>query len=300
MPFGSNLANRATSEWQDYLKKIQAQQASSPNALSSLSGPPTGIPGLGQSPNAPRDASYPGAPSQMTMQSTSPNASQSGTPQAINSSTKESPGGTGTIGDNTVVRPGQWYSDMGQAAVAKLSQDPARAVDLWAKKTGKGGAYGQMLNSMIDPVSALRLMGADAGVLSQMNNRPLDQMSQLWRVMAGESDYAGNNRYVDPTGMLSNVLNAKYSKNDPALSLGQSVGNPNIIPEEQISNTMGLVLSGLQGFVSDSALNAYATMLQQASMDFLNMKESNPNEYDSNLTFNAYLKQRFGSGGGLF
>lgn len=305
----NNVGKQAAQEWQNYLLRMQQQQQVDPRSTATIRTPQYQQQQASDAESGFTSRKNAGNPALRSGSVGNTGAGKAGTSSPANaassyynaSNASSDPGSASGGGDMDYVRPGQFYSDYPEGGLMKLSQDPARAVDEWAKFNSMGPAYGRYLNSIIDPMSALRLQGVDAGKLSINGTPRLDAFNSLWRRMSGDASQGGqNNYYTDPRGMLSNVLNAKYKEGDEATSLGSTLNGPLLLPEEQVQNTIGLILNGLQGYVSDESLNAYSSMLNQAAMDYLAMRDKSPTSWDNGNTFNTYLKSRFGSGGGLF
>lgn len=228
-----------------------------------------------------------------------------GTPtqvQATSSAPKSTPTDS-RISNDRETKPGQYYSGYPDLTIGKLRDDPATAAREWAKFYGWGGdAYSKYMSSVIqDPLSVLKSMGVNAGSLVSSTDQ-LDWQRRLWDSLSGRAQPAGtdNNYYVDPRGMVSNILGATYNKTDPSGSLGNMLNDSSLLPEQQVQNTVNLLLNSLQGFVSDDVLNAYASTLQKLGQDFLSIRNQKPESWDTSNTFNKYVASQLGSGGGLF
>jgi len=212
------------------------------------------------------------------------------------------PGGTdGKISNDTVTRPGQYYSDYPFTSIKTLAESPGTAAQKWSKFYGRGGnAYANYMSEILkDPMAMLKTMGVNAGSLNDPQD-VLDWQRRLWDIASGRDRMAGGQfGYFSGRDIVQNVLNAKYNVADPAGSLGGMLNNPDLTPDQQVSNTIQLLLGSLQGVVNSDALQAYQATLGKIGQEFIDMKMKDPTKWAS-LPFNEYAKQRLGQGGGLY
>jgi hypothetical protein len=125
------------------------------------------------------------------------------------------------------------------------------------------------------------------------------QEEKLYNRLSGRVTDQGQMLAPNPKNMLENIFSATYDPLGNTQSLAGTVANPNLEPAEQISNTLGLAMSALQGSISDQALQAWmATMSDFASK--WQQKQSQTSTRDPNETFVSAVRKAFGRYGGLF
>lgn len=199
---------------------------------------------------------------------------------------------------------GRYYSGYTGATIGKLAdaKNPQAAAREWANYGNMGGnPFARYLTGVFsDPMAILRAMGHDPSRLDEEGVPRLDEFGQLWDRLSGRHTNNGANMTADPRAMMQNIMGAKFDPNGKGTSLGRLVDNPDLMPEEQASNTIGLILSSLQGFMSDESLNAYKSMIESFAMDWISQRNQDPSKWDASETFKDAVQKKFGSGGGLF
>ena len=300
----SGFANAASSDWRETLNKLMsAQQGAMGGSLSgNINYNYQPAAGVSADQIASTMRASPTSPSAISALSTNPIVSAANAPTPVNAGAGTQPN-TNNPSDNAKfdIAPGRYYSDYPQATIGKLAGDPASAAREWANFTNTGGnPFARYMSGVFsDPMAILRAQGVDPAKLDQLGPDRLDQFQMLWDRMSGNRQgQGGANMYVDPKYMLGNIMNAQYDESGKATSLGGMLANPNLLPEEQVQNTIGLVLSSLQGFISDEALNAYSATLNEFAQDWLAERNKNPDQWDK-VPFVTALRSKFGTGGGL-
>ena len=141
-------------------------------------------------------------------------------------------------------------------------------------------------------------MGVNPGSL-QNSTDYLDWVNRLYGQASGKAQVAGGNQYINGRGMVGNILNARYDVKNPTNDIGHMIADPSMDPKTQVANTISLLKSTMQSVLNPDSLNAYVATLNNLAVDFIEQKNAHPDQWD-NMTFNAYVKQQLGSGGGVY
>jgi hypothetical protein len=285
----------AEQEWQDHLAKIQALQKST--TFPGATNPVTKITYGSASP-----------PIQPTTQLAQ--AAVRGGQQVASGQTQRTANAAGVTSSPTdnkasndmVSRTGRFYSDYPYTSLAALAAPGAegQAASKWAKFYGMGGnAYANYMSSVLkDPMALLKGMGVNAGSLVDAQDR-MDWYNRLWNLASGRQKLDGGYGYLSGRGIVHNILNSRYGEKDAAGSLGQITQSPDLTPDQQVSNTIQLLLGSLQGVIGQDALQAYQSTLGRLGQEFMDQQMKDPARWGK-VHFNDYLRQRLGPGGGIY
>ena len=309
--WGGGGLTQAEDAWNAYLKKLQAQKQAyqgtgyDPRYAAARPGG-TALPATQDFAPSPTVAPVGQTITPSTGGATTPAVRAAVTPAAASASTTAATGGTATggagsdgkISNDLVTRKGQFYSDYPGTSIGALAADPGAAARKWAGFYKQGGnAFGNyMANILKDPTALLKGMGVQASSLVDPQDQ-LDWQRRLWDIASGRQKVGGEYGYMSGRGIIENVLNAKMD--NQAGSLGSMLNDPDLTPDQQVGNTIQLLMGSLQSIVSPDALQAYQSTLGRLGQEFIDMKMKDPKSW-AKLPFNQFLKQRLGTGGGIY
>lgn len=306
----------ATSEedWRRYLAQIQARQQAqmspgrygpeSPGSqyIPQVVNPSSTMPG-GNPPNAPLVGAANTAVASVATEHSGEAAQNTGGPAstAVNTAHPSTGAGPGqdTTGDNTQVRSGRFYSDYPWTSIPALRNDTTGRVGrLWSDYYNQGGdAYARVLNSMFpDPRTFMQTQGVNAKNFSDPQNQ-LDWTQRFFDVASGRRKINGGYGLFSGKDVVANILNAKYDKDSG--SIGQSLGDKGLLPEEQVKNTVGMMATALQSILSPDQLQSYVAMIGKLGDQFIEDRARH-HEKMQGQTFNRWLLSQLGPGGGLY
>lgn len=289
MPFVQGNFGQGTNSWEQYRQRLLAQQGAN--------GAETGTQDSANLPTPFQATQSAGVSPVIQSLGAGAGGTNVAPPPAVASVPAAS--GDGAYSD---IPGGRYYSGYTGSTIGKLAGDPATAAREWAKYTGTGGsAYARYLSSVFsDPMAVLRAQGVDTGRLDEAGVPRLNEFSHLWDRLSGRTQNNGLNQTVNVRGMLDNIYNAKMpTSGGKANDLGHLLDNPDLMPEEQVKNVIGLTLASLQGFVSDEALNAWSSMMNEFAQNWLSLRNQDPSKWDKSETFLDAVKKQYGSHAGL-
>jgi len=208
----------------------------------------------------------------------------------------------GKISDDMTPKPGMYYSDVTPDNILSLIQDPSQAMGYWAKFHGYNDAYASRLSSVYNINDLLRAMGIGGTQMAGTNE--LDWQGRLADRLSGrlKDSSGGGYDYLNPQSIASSIFaTPRADLASGANSLATSINNPNLQPEQQISNVAQFVLGSLQGVLTNDQLNAYSQVLDQLATQFMRSYQTTPGGGAANRpTFLEYVRQNGGQYGGLF
>lgn len=208
--------------------------------------------------------------------------------------------GAGQISDNLTPKPGHFYSDVTPDNIMSLINDPSQAALWWGKDRGFNNAYDKRISSIFNTPELLKAMGVGQGTQLAGTNA-LDWYGRLWDRLSGRNAPDGNYTYLDPGSIMANVFNTPRAGNGSTPNgLEVSINNPNLQPEQQISNLATYLMTAMKGVIPDDSLNAYAQILDQDATDYMMQVQSTPGGNSSMPTFLEFVRQRHGQYGGMF
>jgi hypothetical protein len=221
---------------------------------------------------------------------------------AVSTGVTPSPSGNGQISDNYTPQPGKFYSDVTPDNILSLIQDPSQAMGYWAKFHGYNDAYANRLSSVYNINDLLRAMGIGGTQMSGTNE--LDWQGRLADRLSGRLKDAsgGGYDYLNPQSIVQSIFSTpRAGLGTGANQLAISVNNPNLQPEEQITNVAQFVLGSLQGVLTNDQLNAYSQVLDQLATQFMRQYQTTPGGGSADRpTFLEFVRQNGGQYGGLF
>jgi hypothetical protein len=210
--------------------------------------------------------------------------------------------GAGKISDNYTPKPGMYYSSVTPDNILSLIQDPSQAMGYWAKFHGYNDAYANRLSSVFNINDLLRAMGIGGAQMAGTNE--LDWQGRLADRLSGRLKDAsgGGYDYLNPQSIAASIFSTPRAGLDSgANNLAISINNPNLQPEEQITNVAQFVLGSLQGVLTNDQLNAYSQVLDQLATQFMRQYQTTPGGGAADRpTFLEYVRQNGGQYGGLF
>lgn len=278
------------SQWDERLKKQAAQML------------PTG-PRMGAAPRAQMDSLSPVGPTAQV--ASRPEGTGGNIADQLHAAAVASPGGgtgAGQISDNYNPQPGKYYSDVTPDNILSLIQDPSQAMGYWAKFHGYNDAYANRISSVFNINDLLRAMGIGGTQMSGTNE--LDWQGRLADRLSGrlKDSSGGGYDYLNPQSIVASIFNTpRAGLGTGANSLAISVNNPNLQPEEQITNVAQFVLGSLQGVLTNDQLNAYSQVLDQLATQFMREYQTTPGGGSADRpTFLEYVRNNGGQYGGLF
>jgi hypothetical protein len=212
------------------------------------------------------------------------------------------PSGSGMISDNYNPQPGKYYSDVTPDNILSLIQDPSQAMGYWAQFHGYNDAYANRLSSVFNINDLLRAMGIGGTQMSGTNE--LDWQGRLADRLSGRLKDAsgGGYDYLNPQSIAASIFNTpRAGLGTGANELATSINNPNLQPEQQITNVAQFVLGSLQGVLTNDQLNAYSQVLDQLATQFMRSYQTTPGGGAADRpTFLEFVRQNGGQYGGLF
>lgn len=228
-------------------------------------------------------------------------AEQGSRPAITSTDTRQ---GLGQISDDLVVKPGQYYSDVNALNINALIQDPNQAMNYWSRHQGYNDAFGKRVAGTFNIPGLLQAMGVGQGANgSQLTGtNALDWYGRLADRMSGRLTDGGNNQYLNPQSIVSNIFNTpKFGTGTDAgvSDLSLRINNPGLQPEQQVSNVAEYVLGSLQGVLTNEQIEAYATILDQYATDYMRMYQTTPGGV-GDLTFLDFIRQNTNQFGGMF